>query len=185
MHGRIAPEFANYGLELTKLLVENVSLPPAVEEALDRRSSMGVIGDLRKYTQFQAAEAMRAAASNPADGGGAATGIGMGMGMAMAKQMADAMAGMAEPAAAARAPAPPPIPQARSFYVARDGQPDGPFELGRASPAEARRQLSADDLVWAEGMAGWEKAAEVADLASLFRAVTAADPGHLSSRQCR
>jgi membrane protease subunit (stomatin/prohibitin family) len=58
--GRIAPEFANYGLELSRLLVENVSLPPEVEQALDRRTSMGVVGDLRKYTQFQAAEAMRA-----------------------------------------------------------------------------------------------------------------------------
>ena len=44
--GRIAPEFANYGLELTTILVENVSLPPEVEQALDRRTSMGVVGDL-------------------------------------------------------------------------------------------------------------------------------------------
>jgi membrane protease subunit (stomatin/prohibitin family) len=40
---RIAPEFIEYGLEITKLLVENISLPPAVEEALDKRPSMGVI----------------------------------------------------------------------------------------------------------------------------------------------
>jgi len=177
VHGRIAPEFANYGLELTKLLVENVSLPPAVEEALDRRSSMGVIGDLRKYTQFQAAEAMRAAASNPAEGGGAATGIGMGMGMAMAKQIADAMVGMAQPAAPASAAAPPPIPQARSFFVARGGQPDGPFEPGELRQQKRGGTLSADDLVWAEGMGGWEKAGEVADLASLFRSAPPPIPG--------
>ena len=98
--GRIAPEFANYGLELTKLLVENVSLPPEVEQALDRRTSMGVVGDLRKYTQFQAAEAMRTAAANP--GGDAGAGVGMGMGMAMAKQIGEAIAGEAA------APATPP-----------------------------------------------------------------------------
>ncbi|MBT8484529.1 MAG: SPFH domain-containing protein, partial [Phycisphaerae bacterium] len=62
---RIQPEFGTYGLELTKFLVENISLPPAVEEALDKRSSMGVIGDLKKYTQFQTAEAIRDAAQNP------------------------------------------------------------------------------------------------------------------------
>src|SRR5437762_10324054 len=42
---KIAPEFENLGLELTKLLVENISLPPAVEEALDKRTSMGVVGN--------------------------------------------------------------------------------------------------------------------------------------------
>jgi membrane protease subunit (stomatin/prohibitin family) len=166
VQGRISPEFANYGLELTKLLVENVSLPPAVEEALDRRSSMGVIGDLRKYAQFQAAEAMRAAAANPAEGGGAATGIGMGMGMAMAKHFADAMGNPVETAARA---APPPIPSARSFFVARDGQPDGPFELAELRQQKRAGQLAASDLVWADGMAGWTKAVDVTDLAGLFR----------------
>ena len=76
--GRIAPEFANYGLELATILVENVSMPPEVEQALDRRTSMGVVGDLSKYAQFQAAEAMRAAAANP---GAAGQAIGMMVGM--------------------------------------------------------------------------------------------------------
>jgi membrane protease subunit (stomatin/prohibitin family) len=177
VHGRIAPEFANYGLELTKLLVENVSLPPEVEAALDRRTSMGVIGDLRKYTQFQAAEAMRAAAANPADGG-AATGIGLGMGMAMAKHFAESMGAPASAPAQATAPAaPPPIPQGRQFYVARAGQPDGPFEV--PSLGEQRRQgrLGPDDLVWAEGMAGWEKAGTVSDLRVLFPAAPPPIPG--------
>ncbi len=62
---RIAPEIAEYGLEMPALFVENVSLPEAVEAAMDRRTSMGVIGDLGKYAQFQAAESMRAAAENP------------------------------------------------------------------------------------------------------------------------
>ena len=88
---RITEEFRTYGLELTKILVENISLPPAVEEALDKRSSMGVIGNLKAYMQFQAAEALEDAASNPG-GGTAAEGMGMGMGMgfAMAKQMGNA-----------------------------------------------------------------------------------------------
>ena len=55
---RIAPEFKSYGLELTQILVENISLPPAVEEALDKRTSMGMIGDLNKYIQYGAAESM-------------------------------------------------------------------------------------------------------------------------------
>ncbi|MBK7467763.1 MAG: SPFH domain-containing protein, partial [Saprospiraceae bacterium] len=53
-----SPEFEEYGIGLTKLLIENVSLPPEVEQALDKRSSMGIIGDLSKYMQFQTAEAI-------------------------------------------------------------------------------------------------------------------------------
>ncbi|HEY0094417.1 MAG TPA: SPFH domain-containing protein [Archangium sp.] len=55
---RMQPEFAAYGLELTKLLVENISLPEEVEKMLDRRTSMGVLGDLNAYTQFQTAQAI-------------------------------------------------------------------------------------------------------------------------------
>jgi len=103
---RIQPEFGKYGLEVAKLLIENISLPPAVEEALDKRTSMGVVGDLHKYTQFQTAEAMRAAAENP--GGMAGGGMGMGMGFAMAGQMAQAAGGPASQPPSAQNVAPPP-----------------------------------------------------------------------------
>ena len=43
---KINPEFGEYGLEVTKFLVENISLPPEVETAMDKRSSMGIIGNL-------------------------------------------------------------------------------------------------------------------------------------------
>ena len=83
--GKIAPEFLEYGLEVTKLLVENISLPPEVEEALDKKSSMGIIGNLDNFVKFQSANAMEAAAKNP--GGEASAGVGMGMGFAMANQL--------------------------------------------------------------------------------------------------
>ena len=91
---RISPEFAAYGIELTKLLVENVSLPPAVEEALDKRTSMGVLGDLNRYTQFQTAEAIGDAANNP---GMAGSTMGMGVGMMMATQMGQAAQNAQQP----------------------------------------------------------------------------------------
>jgi membrane protease subunit (stomatin/prohibitin family) len=177
VHGRIAPEFANYGLELTKLLVENVSLPPEVEQAMDRRTSMGVIGDLSRYTQFQAAEAMRAAASNTADGG-AGAGIGLGMGMAMAKQLSEGMGGPGTGSGTPSTAAPPPIPGGRTFYVARDGRPDGPFQIDELRQQQRDGRLTAASLVWTEGMAGWEEAQGVQDLASLFGAIPPPLPGN-------
>ena len=86
---KLNEEFQTYGLQLTKFLVENISLPQEVEAAMDKRTSMGVIGDVGKYTQFQAADAMRDAAQNPS--GGAGTGAGLGAGFAVGNAMAGAM----------------------------------------------------------------------------------------------
>ena len=86
---KLNDEFKSFGLELTKFVVENVSLPAEVEAAMDRRTSMGVIGDVGRYAQFQAADAMRDAAQNPS--GGASTGAGLGAGFAIGNAMAGAM----------------------------------------------------------------------------------------------
>jgi membrane protease subunit (stomatin/prohibitin family) len=87
---KLNEEFNSLGLQLTKFLVENISLPQEVEAAMDKRTSMGVIGDVGRYTQFQAADAMRDAAQNPS-GGGAGTGAGLGAGFAIGNAMAGAM----------------------------------------------------------------------------------------------
>ncbi|HEX7296851.1 MAG TPA: SPFH domain-containing protein [Pyrinomonadaceae bacterium] len=86
---KLSEEFKTFGLELTKFVIENISLPQEVEAAMDKRTSMGVIGDVGRYTQFQAADAMRDAAQNPS--GGAGTGAGLGAGFAMGNAMAGAM----------------------------------------------------------------------------------------------
>ncbi|MBN1816642.1 MAG: SPFH domain-containing protein [Sedimentisphaerales bacterium] len=164
--GKIDPEFADYGIDVTKMLVENISLPEEVEKALDKRASMGVIGDLHKYTQFQTANAMEEAAKNP--GGMAAGGMGMGMGFAMANQMGSAM-GAGQAAQSQQAPAaPPPLPQKNPFYLAINGQQHGPFEMEALKPYLQNGQLTRDTLVWCQGMANWTPASQVGDLASLF-----------------
>jgi len=86
---KLNDEFKSLGLELTKFVVENISLPQEVEAAMDKRTSMGVIGDVGRYAQFQAADAMRDAAQNP--GGGAGLGAGLGAGFAVGNAMAGAM----------------------------------------------------------------------------------------------
>ncbi|MCR4316716.1 MAG: SPFH domain-containing protein [Planctomycetes bacterium] len=168
---RTKESFDNYGLTLTSLLVENVSLPPAVEEALDKRSSMGIIGNLGAYTQFQAANAMESAAKNP--GGGAGDAMGLGAGFAMGNAMMGAMnrgiqgGGQTGPAAGG----PPPIPgQAAPLYVAIGGQQQGPFEMGLVQMKIQSGEIRRDTLVWRQGMTGWIKASDVAELALLFSA---------------
>ncbi|MCW5771534.1 MAG: SPFH domain-containing protein [Rhodospirillaceae bacterium] len=164
---KIGPDFGEYGLSLTKILVENISLPPEVEAALDKRTSMGVIGDLNRYAQFQAAEAMPAAAANPGGTMGAAMGIGMGA--AMGQQMAG-MFNQPGAAPAAAPAAPPPLPQSKSFFMAVNGQQQGPFDMNALLQRAQQGQLTRDTLVWSQGMANWAAAGQVAELAQLFAA---------------
>ena len=98
----VAPVFLKYGLELTSFYLQSLSLPEEVQERLDRASSMRIVGDLNKYTQFETAESLGAAAANP--GGVAAAGAGLGAGL----MMAQAMSGAAS-AASASTPAPAPV----------------------------------------------------------------------------
>jgi excisionase family DNA binding protein len=100
---------AKYGLEMTTFIVENVSVPPEVEQAIDKRSSMAAVGNLNDYVKFQMAQGLEKGGGGP--GGMAAE---MAVGMAMAQQMiqqsgglmAQSTPGVAPPAAvAAGAPA--------------------------------------------------------------------------------
>jgi len=95
------PKVEALGLSLTSFVIENISLPEEVEKSIDKRTSMGVVGDLNKYSQYQAAEAMREAANNP-NGGMAGMGVGMGAGAAMGQMFAQSMNASTQPAAAAQ-----------------------------------------------------------------------------------
>lgn len=82
--------FKSFGLTLTSFIIENISLPKEVEEAMDKRTSMGVLGNLDQYTKFQAAEAIRDAAQN--EGGGLAqAGVGLGAGAALGNIMGQSL----------------------------------------------------------------------------------------------
>jgi len=74
---------AKYGLEVTSFIVENVSVPPEVEQAIDKRSSMAAVGNLNDYVKFQMAQGME----KGGDGGVGGIGAQMAVGMAMAQQM--------------------------------------------------------------------------------------------------
>lgn len=98
-----------YGIEIASFILENVSVPPEVEAAIDKRASMGVIGNLNDYVKYQMGHAM----GQGGEGAAAATvpaqmAIGFGMAQEMMKSMQAQQAGAA-PAVAA-APAAPAAP---------------------------------------------------------------------------
>lgn len=164
IYDKITPEFDEYGLVVTKFLVENISLPTEVEQMLDKRSSMGILGNLNQYAQFQAANAMEAAAKNP---GGGNAGIDMAMGFAMAQKMGDAF--NQKSSSPPSAGGPPPIPGV-SYFVAVNGQQQGPFALNAIQEMISQGRFTRDTLVWKQGFADWIKATDADDLKGLFGA---------------
>ncbi len=167
---QIAPTIASYGLTIPELYIENISLPAAVEAALDKRTSMGIVGDLGKYTQYSMAEAMTSAAANPTGDGGISAGLGMGMGMAMANQMAGQTGGQPGPwgQRPAAAPTPPPPPVEHVWHIAENGQTKGPFSKASMGRMATDGTLERDTLVWTPGQDGWMRAEDVSELAQLF-----------------
>lgn len=157
-----------YGLDCPQLFIVNISFPESVEKALDTRTSMGVLGDMNQFQQYQMGQAMTAAAESGGGGGGggASDGLGLGLGMAMAnRMMPGAMAG-----GTSAAHAPPPPPPADAWYVAVDGKTNGPFTSDQMRSGIARGEVNGQTLVWMAGMGSWSPAASVPALGSALNA---------------
>ncbi|TKW68544.1 MAG: SPFH domain-containing protein [Paracoccus denitrificans] len=169
----ITPTIAQYGLSIPEFYIENISLPDEVEAILDKRTSMGIVGDLDRFSQYAQAEAMLNASNNQG-GAGAAMGAGMGaaIGMGMTAQRGPwgqvAAAPQQQPQNSAL---PPPLAGARGetvWHIAVDGQADGPFGRGHLGRLVKDGTFTRDTLVWSPGQDGWKPADEVAELAQLF-----------------
>ena len=161
----IAPYFEEYGLELTKMIVENISLPEEVEKALDKRTSRAITGNLDDYLKYQAAEALGNADGAMGDM------MGMGAGLGMGQQMASAFGNnqnqqSSQPASAPHAAPPPPPPSSSALFVSIDGQSAGPFETAKLKEMILKGELNRDSFVWRQGFDGWKKAEDI--IADLF-----------------
>ncbi len=159
-------DMAAFGLSLPHFLVENISLPPEVEQALDRRVSMNVLGDLQDYTRYQAANAIETSAKTP---GGGNQAMDLGVGLAMGQQIVNAM--QSNPTAPPPAPAsmnaaspPPPLPNSAQWFITRNGQNFGPFTLHQL----IANGLTRESYVWRNGMAEWQQAVTVTELADFL-----------------
>ena len=116
-----------YGIQMMSFVLENVSVPPEVEAAIDKRSSMAAVGNLNDYVKFQMAQGM----ATGQGGGAGGFASEMAVGMAMAQQMMQQTGGILGPQTTPGAAVPPPLPTAASAS-------NSPTLL---SPAEAAQAL--------------------------------------------
>jgi excisionase family DNA binding protein len=98
---------AKYGIEITSFIVENVSVPPEVEQAIDKRSSMAAVGNLNDYVKFQMAQGLGQGGGGGLGGVGAEMAVGMAMAQQMMNQPGGIMGAQATPGVQGPAPAPP------------------------------------------------------------------------------
>ncbi len=171
---KLSQEFGEYGLEMSKFLIESITMPDEEKKQIYEYIRMEKI-DMSKYQQKAAADAMKTAAGN--EGGGlAGAGMGMGMGMAMGGQMGNMMnQSVAQPQQQQQQqstpPPPPPTPPQLTFHAVINGTQSGPFDLNTLKQMATSGQLTKESLVWREGMANWTAAGEVNEVSGVFGSV--------------
>lgn len=178
LRGRMSPWFEqNFGITITDFVVENISLPPEVEKMLDKRTSMGLIGDMGAYTQFQAANAIESAASRPGAGNPMMdAGLGLAMGGAMGQQLARSQgAGPYNPNhGMPSAPPPPPAAEPSFHYHGPNGQ--GTYTAREIAAFVAANRAGAHN-VWSAGWPAWKPWREVSEIAGLVPPEMPPPPG--------
>jgi len=140
-------EFEKYGLELVQILVENISLPKEVEEAIDKRSSREIAGDLNEHLKYQSAESL--------EGNSAASEItSLATGIAMAKEVSQALNQNQS------TPTPPPIPAQVQYFIVKNQKATGPYTKDDIASMLLNGELNESSFIWREGLENWQKLKE-------------------------
>ena len=179
--GELAKEFPEYGLDITKFLVSNINLPEELQKALDEGTSLNMLGDMNRYQTKGMVDAMKSAANNP---GGGAGGMESMMGMMMMNQMMQNQQNQMNQQfqqqnqmnqQGAGVPPPPPFQQVQ-YYAMVGGAQQGPLNMQQLQQYIAQGAITQNTYVWKQGMANWQEASQVAEIAQLFGAVPPPPP---------
>ena len=162
---KLKEDFDRYGLELVDITVENISLPQAVEEAIDKRSSRSAVGNLDEHLKYQGAESLT-------EGGGATSEVAsIATGIAMANQIEKSF-DKKEPqneAKEEKEATPAPV-HSKKYYIVIDEKPNGPHDINYIKDLIAKGELEDDDLIWRDGLKEWVDVKD--ELPELFSNVT-------------
>jgi membrane protease subunit (stomatin/prohibitin family) len=159
----------SYGVDVTRFTVVSITGNEALQEALDLRMKMRVIGDMNTYTKMKTADAIMTAAGNEGIGGaGVGMGVGFGVGNVMAGAIAGAQTGGIPGAPAApTAAVPPPLPTEARYHYAG---PTGQVEVGISQVVTLIQAApDADHKVWQAGFSGWMAPSDVPEIANRLK----------------
>lgn len=171
---KLSADFEEYGLKITKFLVENVSMPEELKKEIFEYSRLNKI-DMQKLAQMKAAKSIEKAAEN--QGGTMGMGMGLGMGMGMGNMMTNMFGNqMMNQQQQQNTNMPPPPPPVLQFFIAVNGQQSGPFGPEQMQQMVQSGALKRETMVWKAGMAAWVQAGSVPELAQLFNNIPPPPP---------
>jgi len=159
---KLKDDFDKYGLELVDINVENISLPQEVEEAIDKRSARGAVGNLDEHLKYQSAESLTKGSGSTSEVASIATGI------AMANQIEKSFNSQ-NSNQEQKGSTPPPINN-KKYYIVVDDKPNGPHSIDYIKELVAKGELEGDDLIWRDGLKEWVDAID--ELPELFKTTT-------------
>ena len=173
---KIIPAMEKYGIVLETFYFESLNVPEddpsyiKLKQIKEKAAELNVVGrDI--YQLDKSMDVLKTAAGNEGMAGlMMQTGMGTGMGVMMGAQLGQQAGQMMPHLPPAGAGAPPPVPSAPAvqFHVALNGQQLGPFPMAVLQQMIAAGTFNAASLVWRSGMAGWQAAGTVPELAALF-----------------
>ncbi|SMC09430.1 SPFH domain-containing protein [Nitratiruptor tergarcus] len=137
----LQPYFDEYGVSLEKILLQSISLPKDLQEALDAKGAQTILGDMNEYLKYKSAQGLE-------KGGSAADMVGLGAGLYAAKEMFED-----------KKITPSPLPQ-EYYYVAIENKLIGPLSKDALQKMIVLGEVKPDTLLWQEGMEQWQKAGE-------------------------
>lgn len=118
VRSKLSDEFDSFGLALKTFFLQNISLPEEVQKAIDQRAAMGAIGDMQRFMQYQAAQAVRDAAQQEGGGGLTGAGVGLGAGAGLGAVLGQTMAQSMQPAQAGQQPGAAAVPEVMTLSEA-------------------------------------------------------------------
>ena len=165
----LQPDFNKYGIGLENFYIMSINVPEddpsfiKLKEAKEQLAKLKLMGrDF--YQSDRSFGVMERAASNEGAMGGA---IGIGMGMNAGVGIGGQMAGLVGKNLNTQA-GPPPIPQSTTYYVAVNGQQQGPFDFNTVCSYICQGQITMSTLVWKNGMSGWAAISSQPEFADKF-----------------
>ena len=165
---RIAPSFARYGLVLQEFDVMAISVKEddpsfqKLKDAKDLAARLKITGrDV--YQMERSFDVLGSAASNDSGsmGGIMGAGIGLGIGANMGNQIGNVMNTYS-------ASVPPPIPQTAMYYLVLNGGQAGPYDAHTIVESVRNGKISAETLIWKQGMPNWSKISQLSEFSSMF-----------------
>ncbi|MBL3655596.1 SPFH domain-containing protein [Fulvivirga sediminis] len=166
---KLKAKFNEFGLDLLDFVIENISLPEEVERMIDKRTSMGAVGE-NNFNSFQMGKSLEDAANNP--GAGVSDAVGMGLGFGMANNL---MNNQQYQNSSNGGSTPPPFNE-KKYFVILNGSQNGPYPVSQIKEYIKQGNVNRDTMVWAEGMANWDQAGKIGEFSSDFGAMPPPPP---------